>query len=207
MKAVFCGLCITLCFALLLSCSTTDKSSSSADGVASPISDKEYENLAEKYTKAKKLYDGFDLAFEFHATLLTSDLQEAQVWIESSDFQWTREKTQMEREKVAANSSKETQVFLSFFSPDNETDNLETTGSVWKIFLVAGGMKYEGKAVRTGGIMANLQRKYPQHTRFNTPYLVTFKTPVNLVQQNDTKFILTGTVGTGEVEFPSTATQ
>lgn len=189
---------------VLSACSSSPTAPESSDVARSPISDKDYVNLVEKYTKSKKLYDGFNLAFEYQATLLTSDLQEAQVWIQSSDFQWTREKVQLEREKIQTNTSKETQIFLSFFTPDNEVDNLETTGSIWKIFLVAGGMKYEGKAVRTGGILADLQRRYPHHTRFNTPYLVTFKTPVNLVQQNDTYFVLTGTVGSSEVQFPST---
>jgi hypothetical protein len=205
MKALLLSLGTVFCIALLASCSTTSESNVSSDTGGKIISDSDYENLVEKYTKSKKLYDGFNLAFEYHATLLTSDLQDAQVSIAASDFQWTREKTLSEREKAETSTGKDTLVFLSFFSPDNETDNLETTGSIWKIFLVAGGMKYEGRAVRAGGIMADLQRKYPHHTRFNTPYLVTFKAPVNLVQQNDTKFILTGTVGTGEVEFPSTA--
>ncbi len=190
----------------LMACSTTPETPA-VDAAVSPVSDKEYVNLVEKYTRNKKLYDGFNLAFEFYATLMTSDLQDAQVWIQGSDLQWPREKVQVEREKVQANSAKETTIFLSFFSPDHEIDNLETTGSIWKIFLVAGGMKYEGKAVRTGGILADVMRRYPHHTRFNTGYLVTFKAPVNLVQQNDTQFILTGSVGTSEVAFPSTTGQ
>ncbi|HEX4924687.1 MAG TPA: hypothetical protein VFV50_11395 [Bdellovibrionales bacterium] len=188
-------LLFVLLAAIQIACTTT------ADRPQAAISDKEYVELVEKHTKGKKLYDGFNLAFEYHATLLTTELQNAQVEVEATDFQWTREKAQTERDKIQTSAAKETQIFLSFFTPENENDNLETTGSLWRIYLVTGGMKYEGKAIRTGGLLADLQRKYPHHTRFSTPYLVTFNVPLNLIQGSDIQFVLTGTVGTSEVPF------
>ena len=183
-------------------CSTAPNISSSEGAFSSPVSDGDYHQIVEKFTQSKKIYDGFNLNFEYHATLLTTELVEAQTWLQASDLQWNHVKLQAEREKNAADSAKESKIFLSFFTPVNENDNLEVTGSIWKVFLVSEGTKYEGKVVRTGGILADVQRRYPEHTRFNTPYVVTFAVPTTQIQASLSRLIITGTVGNSEVEFP-----
>jgi hypothetical protein len=187
-------------------CSTSSaiaNKESSYQASAQTIEYKDYRDVVEKFTKGDKLYDGFVLKFEYHASLLTTVLTDAQISLTAQDLQWTQSKVAAEREKHTSEASRETKIFLSFFTPENENDNLETTNSIWKVFLITEGSKIEGKVIRTGGLMADLQKKYPEHTRFNTPYQVTFPIPMTQVQQTTSRFVITGHLGTSEVAFPS----
>jgi hypothetical protein len=194
----------TLTLVLLCACSSTTEAPSSESGSYTfehQMSEKDYRHVLEKYTRDREHYDGFMMLFQYHVTLLSTEVLEAQVWQSATDLQWAREKVQVEREKVSSSASRETTLFLSFFSPDGANDNLEVTGSIWKLFLVSGGTKYEGKATRTSGHISDLQKKYPFHTRFNTAYTVTFPVPVTQVQSSSSRFIITGPVATSEVNF------
>jgi len=200
---------------LQLGCSTT---SELEPGMVSPptggepsspfagaVDEKAYLKLIDEYSAKDEQYSGFYSTFQYQATLLNSVILEAQLAIKAKDFKWPRETYFAEKEKVSESLAKETKIFMSFFSPVNENDNLNSNKTVWKIWLEVNGVRYEGVASKQPGILAQHQRLFPYHTRFFTPYVLIFKVPTGLTQSTTSKLTLTGPVGTSEVTFPPSA--
>lgn len=186
---------------LLISCASTHDVTSQQTTFANAITEDDYAKIVETYSAKDEKYSGFYSAYKFQATILNSTVLEAQLSLKAQDFKWTREAYFLEKEKVSESLSKETQIFISFFSPVGENDNLDSNKTIWKLWLVSEGNRYEGTASKVPGILAQHQRLYPYHSRFFTPYLVHFKTPMGKTQTSPAKFILTGPIGTSEVEF------
>lgn len=165
------------------------------------VNESDYRKLVENYSVKDEKYSGFYSTYQFEGTILNASILEAQTALKANDFKWSRETYFAEKEKVSESLAKESKIFLSFFSPVNENDNLDSNKTIWKLWLVVDGVKYEGTASKSIGILAQHQRLYPYHTRFFTPYVLTFKVPMAKTQTSKSKLILTGPIGTSEVEF------
>lgn len=161
----------------------------------------DYTRLVENHTDTTKSYDGFMNILDISATELTSAVQLAQVDQYARVYQWNPEQYRNEKEKVRADFPKQTEIFLSFFVPDRKHDDLEKSHSKWKIFLDVGDKRYEGKATRVKGLLAELQILYPHHTRWHTAYRLTFPVPVTQVETQPTRLVLTGPVASANLDF------
>lgn len=195
---------------LVLSCATTTHQPTSETGEAAftnLISEDDYNKLVESFTVAEQKYSGFYSAYQFNATILNAGVQEAQLSLKAQDYKWPRETYFAEKEKVSGSLSKESKVFMSFYAPVQENDNLDSNKTIWKLWLVVDGVRYEGTAMKVPGILAQHQRLYPYHSRFFTPYVLTFKVAMGRTQSANAKLIITGPIGTSEVEFPSSTQQ
>jgi hypothetical protein len=188
----------------LAGCSSSRKSQESGQAtLSSDMSDGKYEGIVDHFTKKDEQYVGFGSAFQMVATIQNATVQEVQLLRRSDDFKWSRETYFKEKEKVSQEMSNESKVFLGFFSPTVENDRLETGKSIWKIYLVSEGARYEGVVQKESGALVQLQRLYPQYSRFYTPYFVKFKVPMAKVQMAESQFIITGPLGTSQVSFPA----
>jgi hypothetical protein len=92
-------------------------------------------------------------------------------------------------------------MFLSLYTPERKHDDLHKNKTLWKIFLDSQGRRYEGKAVKIKLLTNEIQAMYPEHTRFATPYLVTFPVSTKSVDGQPTKLTLTGTVSSVSLDF------
>ncbi|MGE3974324.1 MAG: hypothetical protein AB7F59_07365, partial [Bdellovibrionales bacterium] len=174
-------------------CSSTPVLDTSGDYTFThDITDEKFDKILDTFSKKDEQYAGFGSVYQLYATLKNSAVIEAQLMRQAQDFKWTREHFFKEREKASQEMSNESEVFLSFFSPVVENENLHSGKSIWKIYLVSEGTRYEGKVQKSLDALAQLQRLYPQHSKFFSAYTVKFKVPMSKVQQSNSQFILTG---------------
>ncbi|GIL18442.1 MAG: hypothetical protein BroJett040_21930 [Oligoflexia bacterium] len=161
----------------------------------------DYYSSVEKNTAKKQIYDGFMNTLDASATLMTSDLQRLQVDQNARIYQWNQDQYNNEKSKVESEMTKSTEVFLSFFVPERKHDDLHKASTKWKIFLDAAGKRVEGKATKMKILLAEAQTLYPHHTRWGTPYKLSFPIPTSLTENGNAKVTLTGPVGSTTFEF------
>lgn len=161
----------------------------------------DYESTVEDYSARKQVYDGLYAVLELRATLLNSKVRKGQLDQNARLFQWDETTYQNEKAKMESDLSQKTEVFLSFFTPDSKQDNLSKAASSWNIFLDAGGKRYQGKATKMKGLVGEITAIYPMHSRFSTPYKVSFPVPTSIIENSDSKLTLTGPIGSTSVDF------
>ena len=185
-----------LAFLFLVSCASTSQNSS-----LSLSSEYDYTEVVEAATQKKQVYDGLVNVLDVRATLLNTNVSRLQVDQYAHMYQWDEKTFANEKAKTETNLSKQTDVFLSFFVPDRKHDDLAKSTSKWKIFLDVAGKRYEGTAKKVKTIFAEIKVLYPDHTRWSTPYMVTFPVPTSLVDNSSPKLTITGPVGSALLAF------
>lgn len=171
------------------------------------ISESEYYRTVDEFTDRKQVYDGFYATMEVSATLMNTKVSRNQIDQNARIYQWDETKYLNEKSKTESNLAKQTEVFLSFFVPERKHDDLSKTKTTWKVFLDAGGKRYEGKAEKMKSLFAEVQTLYPRHSRWSTPYKVIFPVPITFIENADSKMTLTGPVGSTSVSFKSVSTE
>lgn len=187
----------------LSGCSTTGQIAESTQPTqgTSPKVEKNFEKLVENYSAGDSEYSGFYNNFEYKATLLNAPVREALLARQSAQYQWDREKLLTEKEKASQEMANETEVFLSFFTPDRQNDNLTDAKSIWRVYLDVAGRRYQGKPSRVRTLLAELQSLFPYHTRWNTPYSVSFPVPTSAIETQPSVLTITGPLGTRSISF------
>lgn len=160
-----------------------------------------YMDVIEKYTDKTRRYSGFYNTMDMEATVINSSVAEAQLGQSSMLYQWDDKKFAEEKAKYEARLNKETEIFLSFFTPEKKNDDLFKENTIWKIFLDIDGKRFEGKAKKIKLQLAEIEGLYPYHNRFYTPYSVTFPIPMKSIEGKALKMTITGAVGSGELNF------
>lgn len=155
----------------------------------------------ERFSDGEAQYVGFYNNFLYRATILNSQVRAALLRKENDFYQWDREKFSSEREKSDRAAGLETTVFLSFFTPERRNDNLSDAKSIWRVYLDAGDRRYQGKVKKLRTPLAELIALYPYHTRWNTPYEITFPVPTAAVETQAMKLTITGPLGSKTVNF------
>ena len=171
------------------------------------ISESEYYHSVDKFTDRKQVYDGFYATMELSATLMNTKVSRNQIDQNARIYQWDETKYLNEKSRVESDLAKQSEVFLSFFVPERKHDDLHKPKTSWKVFLDAGGKRYEGKAEKMKTLFAEVQTLYPKHNRWSTPYKVIFPVPITYIENADSKMTLTGPVGSTSVSFKSIAPQ
>lgn len=161
----------------------------------------DYETVVEKNSDKIRRYSGFYNTLDMEATLLNSEVAAAQLDQSAMLYQWDEKKYNEEKAKFENRLSKQTEVFLSFFTPERKNDELYKANTMWKIFLDVDGKRYEGKATKVKLQLAEIQALYPFHNRFYTPYSVVFPVPMRSLEGKAMMMTVTGPVGSGVLEF------
>lgn len=181
-----------------LGCQTTRENPS----LGSLRSEGEYFDALDKSSRKEKVYHGLYAVMEYSASLLTNDVSRLQVDQNARIYQWNSEQYGAEKSKVENLLSAQTDVFLSFFTPETKNNDLHKPKTNWRVFLDANGRRYEGKVQRLKAqSMAETAVLYPLHNRWSTPYKITFPVPTSLIEATDAKLTLTGPVGSSSVDF------
>lgn len=165
-------------------------------------SEHEYYSAVSNATRSDKIYDGLTQILDVSATLHNSEVSKTQLDQNARIYQWSETDYQNKKSEMETNSSKQTQVFISFFVPERKHDNLARVSSAWKIFLTGSGKRVEGKVEKIKMIPTEIMLLYPHHNRFSTPYRVTFPIPVSMVESAESTFVMTGPVGSVKLTFP-----
>jgi hypothetical protein len=171
-----------------------------AVGSVTPASEN-YDQKIDRYSDGRADYAGFYNNFEYKATILNSYIRGVVLDRQSSYYEWAPEKLQKEKEKANREMAAETDVFMSFFTPSRENDNLTRDKTIWRVYLDAGGHRYEGSVKKVHLLLAELQALYPYHTRWNSPYVVTFSVPTTAIENQSATMTITSPLGSKTVSF------
>lgn len=165
------------------------------------ISAAEYERIVEQNTQNTEKYQGLYNTLNVTGTFLTTKMAQAQLEQSARLYLWNKEKFEKESRERMGTLEQKTQFFVSFFTPERKNDNLSKSKSIWKVFLDVGGKRYEGKVEKIKQLTAEIQSHYPYHTRWNTPYVITFDIPVRTVESLPADLTLTGSVDQAILKF------
>lgn len=196
-KSILRPLVFWTCALALGACATTTPHPQ----IANLVSKGDYEDLIEKNTQNVKIYDGFSNVLNVTGTLLTTTVTMAQIDQNARMYQWSVEQYNQEKAKAQTSLQKESKVFISFFTPERKHDDLQKASSHWKIFLDIDGHRYEGVATRWKSILVEVQALYSYHSRWGTPYMITFPVPMKQIENSASKLTITGPVGSAQLEL------
>jgi hypothetical protein len=161
----------------------------------------EYFNTIEEHSDSTEKYSGLYNLLNIEATILNSKVLDAQTDQLTRLYLWDDKKTLEERAKVNERTSKETEVFMAFFTPDRKNDDAAKPKTVWRVFLDVDGRRFEGKVTKIKLQMSQLIALYPYHNRFYSPYQVTFPVPVKSIENSNIQMTVTGAVGSATLKF------
>jgi hypothetical protein len=183
----------------IISCTTTKDAISPSIQL---ISESEFQNVLSSHTRQKQIYSGLYNSMDITATLITSKVAAAQMDQMARLYLWDENKYTQEKVKSEEKLKKETEFFVSFFTPERKHDDLHKNQTLWKIFLDVGGKRYEGKTKKIKLLTEEIQGIYAYHNRFATPYSVIFPVAVkNIESFKEIKMTVTGPVGSATLEF------
>ncbi|WP_080602429.1 hypothetical protein [Bdellovibrio bacteriovorus] len=163
----------------------------------------EYIEVLEDNSDKLRTYSGFYNVLDVEGIQLNSKVAAAQLDQSMRLYQWTEEKYTEEKAKFEQRLSKQSEFFVTFFTPERKNDDLYKADTVWRIFLDVDGRRFEGKATRIKLPLAEIQGLYPIHNRFSTPYTFTFPVPMISIEGKDQKLTITGPVGSGTLNYKS----
>lgn len=165
------------------------------------ISESEYTARTEQYSRHYQAYVGLYSLLDLTATWLSSNEIQAELQQKARIYAWDRAKFQAETNLANDRMKQETRFFLSFFTPEPKNDDLQKPTTQWRVYLEAGGHRWEGKVKRIRIPLAEIQSLYVYNTRFYTPYEITFPVGTKTVDSEAVKFTITGPVAAAELSF------
>lgn len=178
----------------MLGCASMDRSTSV---------DRDYYSLVKQYTDRTEYYSGLMNVFQMQGTVLNSKILNGQVEKKAQSFNWTDDQKVQEQAKTDSSLRTETVVFLSFFSPENKVNNLDSPSSIWRVFLDVNNKRYVGSVSTYVGFANEAQLFYPYHSIFSKGYLVKFPVPMAHIQDYPMTLTVTGTIGSDALKFKS----
>lgn len=188
---------ILLAFALC-SCASEQKSSTGLQ----LISSSEYHRVVESNTARSQKYQGLYNVMDVTATIVNSDVARAQVQQRARQAQWDSAKFQLENNKTTDELKLKTQVFLSFYTPERRNDDLHKSSTTWKVYLQSKDRRWDGTATKLKDSLAELQDLYAYHSRFATPYMISFPVSVQDIEGQELTLKITGPIGSSDLVFP-----
>ncbi len=161
-----------------------------------------YNNYIEKRTRKKQSYSGWNNNYSIRLSLLDTKLQNLQNRFRSYQFQWSNDEETSQKKTLNKKLTHYTEAFMSFYAPNPKNNKLEQKStSLWKIFLDIDGRRFEGKIKKMSKLRDEIITYYPFHSRWGTPYIITFSAPTSLVDNYKARIIMTGPLGTVELPF------
>ncbi len=165
------------------------------------MSESEYETNIETFTEKTQVYSGLYNVMDISGTLINSTVAQSQLDQQARLYQWDPSKMTTEKVKSDEGLNKETEIFVSFYTPERKHDDLNKNQTLWKIFLDANGRRYEGKVKKVKLLTEEIRGLYPYHNRFATPYEIVFPVSVRSIESTPVKLTVTGPIGSANLQF------
>jgi len=160
-----------------------------------------YGAVVDKWSDRIEDYSGLNNTITVMATLLNSEVLNAQLEHNARLFQWDQNKMNQERVLLEEKSSKQAEVFVSFYSPERKWDDLSKSKTLWKVFLDVNGQRHEGRATKIKLLTREIQSLYPYHTIYGTPYSIIFPVDTKTLDGKSVRLIFTGSIGSVSLSF------
>jgi len=163
-----------------------------------PDLDDPYQEVAREWSRSGKLYSGIETDAIVHATFKSRQWRQAYIEKRAEVYGLT-EKEQAGLYSIAVDSmDRETEVFLSIFSPKPEQARIRFSDPLWSIFIQTEDEKIyplEIRAVRKP--LAKLQTFYPYAGQWSHNYILRFPEPT----RDSLVMIMTGPLGRLEFDW------
>lgn len=182
----------------LFACATPEKKYESQLNL---ISEDQYAEIIDTQMIHDQAYDGLYNTIDLKAVPLNSKISLAQVDQTARQYLWDEAKYSEEKSKAQQQLDKESQIFVSFFTPEKKHDDLAKNKTLWKIFIDVDGHRYEGKASKIKLLESEIKGLYSFHNKFSTPYQITFPVAMKNIEGKAIRLTLTGPVGSSSVVF------
>lgn len=184
----------------LLGCASPEKEKGAV--VGPQLSESDYNEIYNRFTKSEKKYEGFHQLFDVKATLVGTELQAALLQRKSDAYLWDSNQAQEAREEAFQENSNSTKFIVVLFTPHPRLNDLAKPNSIWKTYLTVNGTRYQGEVKKIPGPFERIHSVYPSHNRFTVAYEVKFGVPVTSAEQDGMLFALTSHLGSARFEFP-----
>ncbi|MGZ3747533.1 MAG: hypothetical protein ACXWRE_09185 [Pseudobdellovibrionaceae bacterium] len=165
------------------------------------MSEAHYEAIVDKWSDHVEDYNGLNNTVTIMATLLNPEMATAQLDQSARLYQWDQNTFNSEKQKLENNLNKQTEIFVSFYSPERKWDDLYKSKTLWKIFLDVNGQRFEGKATKIKLLPREVQSLYHYHTSFASPYIVSFPVSARTVDNKPARLTFTGAIGSITLNF------
>lgn len=165
------------------------------------VSVSDYESAVNDRTQKIEVYDGFYNKLTVQATWLDTKLSDYALSYNARISQWNEDTYKEERTKRVNKNAESTEFFVSFYTPERKHSDLVGSKNLWRIYLDVNGQRYQGKASKVKLLYSEVQTMYPQHSRWSTPYIVSFPVATSLVENKDAVLTFTGAVGSAQLNF------
>jgi hypothetical protein len=194
--------CLGILSSLLLSSwLTACVSSNVTSSGVNIMSEASYEAIVDKWSDHVEDYNGLNNTVTIMATLLNPEMATAQLDQNARVFQWDQITFDNEKKKLENNLGQQTEIFVSFYSPERKWDDLYKSKTLWKVFLDMNGQRYEGKVSKIKLLPREVQSLYHYHTSFATPYTISFPVSARGVDNKPARLIFTGAIGSVTLNF------
>ncbi len=158
---------IIIASTFLFACTTPEKKYESQLNL---ISENQYAEIIDTQMIHDQAYDGLYNTIDMKTVPLNSKVSLAQVDQTARQYLWDETKYNEEKNKTQQKLDKESQIFVSFFTPEKKHDDLAKNKTLWKIFIDVDGHRYEGKASKIKLLESEIKGLYSFHNKFSTPY-------------------------------------
>lgn len=162
----------------------------------------DYFSKLKKHTYHFEDYEGLDNKLELNITFLSHNFQIIQNEILATMYQWDEDTILAKKDEINSSVEEQSKFFLSFFTPNGKNNKLEIESkSLWKIYLMIDGKKYEPRIIKEPGLYDKILTFYPYHTQWSKAYLLIFPLSSNTLERSNAKIIITGPLGYHEINI------
>ncbi len=163
-----------------------------------PELDDPYSATTRDWTRSSSLYTGIETDAIVHATFKSREWQKAYIEKRAEVYSLTQKEKEELQATMADALDRETEIFLSLFSPKPEQARIRFNDRLWSIFIQDQDKKIYPLEIRpVRQPLAKLQTFYPYVRQWQQNYILKFPlpTPDSLV------LIMTGPLGTVELDW------
>ena len=162
-----------------------------------------YLTVLDEHSRGDKQFSGFYEHFELRATLLSPKMLKRIHQRKKQIYGWSSEESFKQLEKEVKKFENQTAFWMSFYTPSHQDDNLSASRTIWKIYLLAGGKRYEGRAEKVHKNLNETKELFPYHNRWTTGYYLKFPVAYSEIAHETLTLALTGPLGRRDMVFSS----
>lgn len=182
-------------FSILQSCASATKETELSDALSL------HSQLIQQQAKQAEGYSGLANVYNVQTVLLNSQINLARHNLDIKLTRKSEDESLMLLQKLKVKEARETEVFLSFFSPDRRQNRLDRPNSPWKFFLKVDQTRYPAAVKAVRGHANEVQGFYPIHTRWSLPYTLVFDVPLSQVESSKATLEMVTTMESREVSI------
>ncbi len=163
-----------------------------------PDLDDPYSEAVRKWTRKGAVYSGIETEIIVHATLKSRAWQKAYIEKKAQAYSLSIDEQAELHERLEEASQRETEVFLSVFSPKPEQAGIRLNDPLWSIFIHHEDKKIYPLEIRpVRQPLARLQAFYPYVRQWRQNYILRFPGAV----RDSLVIIMTGPLGRVELDW------